>query len=62
METYIIRIYRRHEKGESPVSTGIVENAANGRKRKFADPGELLKILKLGKPRLKGGDGSRARP
>jgi hypothetical protein len=49
METYIVRIHRRQEEGESPVSIGIVENAENGRKTKFADSKGLLRILKLKK-------------
>ena len=47
METYIVRIRRCQEKAASPASVGIVEDAENGRKRKFAGSGELLKILKI---------------
>ncbi len=49
METYIVRIRRCQEEAESPASVGIVEDAESGRKRKFAGPGELLKILRLEK-------------
>ena len=49
METYIVRIRRCQEETESPASVGIVEDAESGRKRKFAGPGELLKILKIEK-------------
>ena len=49
METYIVRIRRCHEKTEGPASVGIVEDAENGRKTKFAGSGELLKILRLEK-------------
>jgi hypothetical protein len=59
VETYIVRIYRRVEKGDCAFA-GLVENAETGGKRKFADSGELLKILKLpqaasGKPGEIGG-------
>jgi len=47
METYIVRIHRYEEEGESPVSVGIVEDAESGRKKKFTGSGELLKILKF---------------
>jgi hypothetical protein len=49
METYIVRIHRRQGEDKSPVSIGIVENAENGRKTKFADSSALLNILKLEK-------------
>jgi hypothetical protein len=56
METYIVRIHRSQEEGESPVSKGIVENAESGRKTKFADPDGLLRILKLKKIETSGND------
>lgn len=49
METYIVRICRRHEKGENPAFAGIVEEVGKERKRRFADSNKLLKILKLDK-------------
>jgi hypothetical protein len=49
METYIVRIHRLQGGDESAASTGIVENAENGRKTKFADSKGLLRILKLKK-------------
>lgn len=49
METYIVRIHRCQGEDKSPASIGIVENAENGRKTKFADSSELLRILKLKK-------------
>lgn len=49
METYIVRICRRHEKGENPAFAGIVEEVGKDRKQRFADSDKLLQILKLEK-------------
>lgn len=47
METYIVKIYRRQEPGEEPVLAGVLEDVGKNRTARFADPGGLLKLLKM---------------